>query len=537
MVPHPLLLPSALDADGVASMLERAARAERDGHRVVARNLYEEVLRCHLVLLSPRQITATFCGIARTYLDDGDHDAALDCLAAAVAVANVHQDDGALGTALNLQAVVHWQRGHPDRADELYVQAQEFAARAGDHRLTAMIRQNRGIIANIRGEFSQALTHYRASLSAYQAQERFAEACGVLNNIGMVHTDLEQWREAERAFAEAIEIADRAQDAVMRVRIDVNVAELAIARADYERARAVCEASLHRARALGDRRVEAELRKHLGVVARETGHYPRAEEHLAIADALATARGDVLLQAELARERADLFARQARFRETVQNLNRAHQLFAELRARHDLADIDRRTLRIESSFLDVVRQWGESIESKDAYTQGHCLRVADLACAIARRLGWSDRRLFWFRVGALLHDVGKIAIPAEILNKAGPLDPEEWVLMRSHPEAGVELLRGIDFPEDVIPVVLSHHEKWDGSGYPGGLAGDDIPLAARVLGLADVYDALATNRSYKPGMAHDAAMETMRRGIGTHFDPALFRVFDDVMNARYASAA
>lgn len=537
MFPAPPRLPVALDPDAVASMLDHAARAERDGHRVVARNLYEEALRYHLPALSGNQIASILCGIARTYHDDGDSDAALDCLAAAATVADAYGEQASLGAALNLEAVIRWQRGDPDHADELYVRAQELAARAGDLRLTAMIRQNRGVIANMRGEFSQAIRHYRASLAAYHEQGRLAEACGVLNNIGMVHTDLEQWREAERAFSEAIDLAERSSDAVMRLRIDVNVAELAIARGDYDRARAVCDAALLRARALGDRRVEAELRKHLGVVARETGHYPRAEEHFAIADALALARSDVLLQAELARERADLFARQARFRETVQNLNRAHQLFSELRARHDLADVDRRTLRIESTFLDVVRQWGESIESKDAYTQGHCLRVADLACAVARRLGWSDRRLFWFRVGALLHDVGKIVIPAEILNKAGPLDPEEWVLMRSHPEAGVELLRGIDFPEDVIPIVLSHHEKWDGTGYPAGLAGEAIPLAARVLGLADVYDALTTNRSYKRGMTHETALATMRSEAGTHFDPELFRVFEGVVDGRFGAAA
>jgi putative nucleotidyltransferase with HDIG domain len=161
--------------------------------------------------------------------------------------------------------------------------------------------------------------------------------------------------------------------------------------------------------------------------------------------------------------------------------------------------------------------------------------VADIGCAIAKRLGMNERRLFWFRVGALLHDVGKIAVPAEILNKPGRLTSEEWALMRSHPEAGVELLRGIDFPEDVIPIVLSHHEKWNGAGYPHGLAGESIPLAARVLGLADVYDALTTNRSYKPGMSHDVAMQTMRQDAGTHFDPALFAEFEAVMAARHVA--
>jgi HD-GYP domain-containing protein (c-di-GMP phosphodiesterase class II) len=122
--------------------------------------------------------------------------------------------------------------------------------------------------------------------------------------------------------------------------------------------------------------------------------------------------------------------------------------------------------------------------------------------------------------------VGKIDIPPDILNKPGRLTSDEWALMRSHPEAGVELLRGIDFPEDVLPIVLSHHEKWDGSGYPHGLAGEAIPVSARMLGLADVYDALVTDRSYKKGLPHEEAMEIMRRSVNTHFDPELFPQFE-----------
>jgi putative nucleotidyltransferase with HDIG domain len=362
--------------------------------------------------------------------------------------------------------------------------------------------------------------------------------CGVLNNIGMVHTDLGQWKDAVEAFNEAISESAAIGDMVTRVLIDVNVAELSIAQEKFAEARVVCAASLRRARSIGDVHAEAELLKQLGVVARETGRPDVAERHFDRADAIARARENVLLQAEVARERSEMLTRQGRFRETVQNLNRAHQLFAQLRAQRDLRDVDRRTLRVEGTFLDVVRRWGESIESKDAYTQGHCVRVADLACAVARRLGWDDRRLFWFRVGALLHDVGKIDIPAEILNKPDRLTSEEWALMRSHPEAGVELLRGIDFPDDVLPVVLSHHEKWDGSGYPHGLSGEATPLSARILGLADVYDALVTDRSYKKGFPHARALEIMRGDVNTHFEPALFAEFEIAVSdwrARWAA--
>jgi putative nucleotidyltransferase with HDIG domain len=201
-----------------------------------------------------------------------------------------------------------------------------------------------------------------------------------------------------------------------------------------------------------------------------------------------------------------------------------------LRARRELADVDRRTAVLESDFLEVVRKWGESIESKDLYTQGHCVRVADLSCALWARAGTGDdTSLFWFRIGALLHDVGKLMVPAEVLNKPGKLTDEEWALVQRHPSAGVELLADIEFPWDVRPIVESHHERWDGKGYPHGLAGEDIPLTARVLCIADVYDALTSERSYKKAFTHDEALEIMRRDVGKQFDPNLFGTFETIV--------
>jgi len=236
--------------------------------------------------------------------------------------------------------------------------------------------------------------------------------------------------------------------------------------------------------------------------------------------------------AETSREQAEVHRRQGRNRETLQALNKAHQLFTQLRARRDLADVDRQTTHLEGEFIDVVRRWGESIEAKDRYTQGHCERVADLACALAARTGFDERTLFWFRIGALLHDVGKLIIPAEVLNKPTKLNDEEWALMRRHPEAGVELLAGIEFPWDVRPLIESHHERWDGRGYPHGLAGEAIPLTARILCLADVFDALTSQRSYKQSMPIADAMEIMRRDVGRAFDPVLFEAFEQVVAER-----
>jgi putative nucleotidyltransferase with HDIG domain len=217
------------------------------------------------------------------------------------------------------------------------------------------------------------------------------------------------------------------------------------------------------------------------------------------------------------------------------HLNRGHRIFTQLGAKRDVADIDRRNARLERHFLEAVRHWSGSIESKDRYTQGHCERVADLACALALRAGLEARELFWFRIGAIVHDVGKLIIPSDILNKPGKLAPDEWELIKRHPVAGVEMLSDMDFPGDVIPMVRSHHERWDGQGYPDQLAGEAIPRSARMLCIADVYDALTSKRSYKGALAHDAAMIVMKGDSGTQFDPELFAQFEEMMKTRTPS--
>jgi putative nucleotidyltransferase with HDIG domain len=226
-----------------------------------------------------------------------------------------------------------------------------------------------------------------------------------------------------------------------------------------------------------------------------------------------------------------------RERETLQALNTSHRLFNELRAQRDLADVSRRMRGLEQRFHDIVSAWARSIESKDPYTLGHCERVADYACTILREIDNDESTMFWFRIGALLHDVGKINVPTEVLNKPGKLTPEERALMESHPVAGVELLKDIEFPWDVVPMVRSHHERWDGRGYPDCLTGEAIPLHARVLALADVFDALTTDRPYRPAFTPHEAVRMMRDDAGRAFDPALFAVFERVVPSFHAFVA
>jgi putative nucleotidyltransferase with HDIG domain len=161
-----------------------------------------------------------------------------------------------------------------------------------------------------------------------------------------------------------------------------------------------------------------------------------------------------------------------------------------------------------------VREWGQSIESADSYTYGHCERVAQRAVAVARRLKLDDTAQTTIRLGAYLHDLGKVRVPHEVLNKPGPLTREEFEIVQMHPIWGLELLASVEFPWDLKPIIRWHHERYDGTGYPDRLRGDEIPVAAQIVGIVDVYDALTTARSYRPAMSHEAAMTEIERCRG-----------------------
>jgi putative nucleotidyltransferase with HDIG domain len=518
-----------LSVGGLPAAMERGQALEHHGQREDARRVYEQALHDGSAT-SATDAALLLRLVARTYLHDADYASAIDCAVAALAVAEQTHNEAGRGHAINFLAVVEWKQGNLDEASRLYHLARESATRSGEARLAAMIASNLGIIANVRGEEQQAREYYESCLALSRSGGRADQVIAALCNLGQLNTQSGRLDVADRHLAEAQEVATVIGDRSMLITIELHVAKLRIKQGDLEGARRSCEHTRGIIAQIGDSREAGEVEYVHGIVARASGNALAAEQHFLRAEEIGIARQDMILQGEIARELSELYRSQGRNRQTLQRLNHAHRLFAQLRARRELADVDRRTAKLENDFLDVVRKWGESIESKDIYTQGHCVRVADLACALWMKVNTNDdTSLFWFRIGALLHDVGKLMVPAEVLNKPGKLTDEEWAMVRGHPSAGVELLADIEFPWDVRPIVESHHERWDGKGYPHGLAGESIPLTARVLCVADVYDALTSVRSYKRAFTHDEAMEIMRQDVGKQFDPALYAAFEDVM--------
>lgn len=180
---------------------------------------------------------------------------------------------------------------------------------------------------------------------------------------------------------------------------------------------------------------------------------------------------------------------------------------------------------VKRTFFETVEALAEAIEKKDHYTGGHTKRVVYYSMCIAKYLDLTADELERIRLGAILHDVGKIGIEDKILKKQAPLDPAEWKVMQTHPELGFDIMSRVQGLKDVISGMRYHHERWDGKGYPLGLAGEEIPLLARVIAVADTYDAMVSTRPYRKGLDPKVAFDEIVRYRGTQFDPLVVDAF------------
>ena len=226
------------------------------------------------------------------------------------------------------------------------------------------------------------------------------------------------------------------------------------------------------------------------------------------------------LRARLARLEREAAARERQLEAYAADLR---EVFKQERARAQ---------ELRRSYKATVLALANAVEARDAYTGRHAQRVAAYGLRIAHAAGVEVDAQVEF--GFLLHDIGKVAVPDAILFKPGPLTPEEFTLMAAHPTIGWEILRHIDFLDDAKTVVRHHHERWDGAGYPDGMAGEAIPLHARVFALADALDALTTDRPYRAAVSWAAARETIRADAGSHFDPAIVAAYDTVPDEAFA---
>ena len=512
-----------LDIAPITDVLDAARAAEEAGRWDDALSIYQNALdQWHADGGAP--VCELLRKIGLVHYFRGDFDVALNLFESSRRIASENGIDSQVASATNCLGVVHQALGQIDLAEQLYKTARMLADLLGDERLTVLTEQNLGTIASIRGETLIALQCYQIVLKRYKALNDAVGAARALNNIGMAYVDLNRLADAETAFDTALDFADTTPDAETLGTVQLNRAELYVKLERFDDARACCDQAFEIFARLESKSGLGETYKAYGVLFRESGKLHLAEAHLSLVAELAQAADHPLLEAEAESEYALVHLAQGRSRDALKSLNRAHRLFGDLKARRELIDINRQLDKLEQTYLQVVQIWGESIEAQDHYTAGHCIRVADYTCKLAEAAGFDGRDLTWLRMGAFLHDVGKTTIDAAVLNKPCGLDPRQWEEMRKHTVAGDQIVAELGFPYDIRPMVRSHHERWDGMGYPDQLAGEQIPLTARILCIADVYDALTTTRSYRPAHSAADALAIMKKETGA-FDPMLLALF------------
>ncbi|MBW3630618.1 MAG: tetratricopeptide repeat protein, partial [Gemmatimonadetes bacterium] len=400
-----------------------------------------------------------------------------------------------VGSALICHANLEMVRGDLDSAADLYLQAREIALERDQERSVAIIDQNLGIIANIRGNVALALLSYRSASERFKRLEDDTNAARALMSMGMAHVDLSEWDAADSCFTESAASAERSGDALMSGNVELNRAELHLKRRRWDAARESVDQSLSVFNRLRTKPNIAEAYKFYGVLFRETGKPEQSDTHFALSLGMAESCENRLLQAETQLEWAILHLEEQRKQEGVLYLNRALGLFREMKANREVVDIQRRLDRLTEMYLPAVNGWGAELsESKDPYQNGHAQRVAAYSVMLAREVGVSGWDLSILNIGAHIHDVGNVAVPAEVLRKEEALNDNEREIMQVHAILGESMAERLHFPEEVRPIIRSHHERWGGHGYPDGLAGEKIPFAARIVSIADVFDALTSPR-------------------------------------------
>ncbi len=186
--------------------------------------------------------------------------------------------------------------------------------------------------------------------------------------------------------------------------------------------------------------------------------------------------------------------------------------------------------KLQKTFEAVVFALAETIEQRDKYTGGHTKRVTEYSVLIGEALGLSKKEIYTLKIAAILHDIGKIAVPDQILNKPGRLTDEEFAYIKIHPVAGEEILKHIPELKEEIKGIKYHHERWDGRGYPEGLKGEEIPFIARIIAVADTFDAMTSNRPYRKALPLEVAFEEIKKCAGTQFDPEVAEAFLKIQN-------
>ncbi|GGL97294.1 tetratricopeptide repeat protein [Deinococcus aerophilus] len=419
---------------------------------------------------------------------------------------------------------IHQIRHEYAQAAGAFEQGMAAAQRAGHTANEIAGLTGMGLVARDRGEHREALQLLLQALRLAQTSGRRYNEAEILDNLGQVYVGLGQRTLALETFGQALSLSRELGALPSEQNTLVHLARLQAEDGQLEQAAAHFERALTCARQSGSDRAALEIHEHLGEVLQRLGHFEQAARQFREALNLERSlhdqdRHDAFqnLTAQLEVERAKHQA------ETYRLMNQTSQ-----QARSEAEQqVQKRTADLEQAQREIITRLGLVGEYRDDKTGSHTQRVSQLAAALAQAIGLPPAEVELIRLAARLHDIGKIGVPDVILLKTGKLTAEEFTIMKHHTTIGARVLEGgqSDLTRMAEEIALTHHERWDGSGYPQGLQGDRIPLTGRIVAIVDVWDALTTERSYKAAWSREEAWREMAAQSGRHFDPYLIEVF------------
>ncbi|MBD3257017.1 tetratricopeptide repeat protein [candidate division GN15 bacterium] len=473
----------------------------------------------------------TFTQIGQLLGKQGDHDRALGYHQRAINACKRLDDTTGWCKALRNLGVTYIELGEFEEAESTYKNAVALAGKLGDRRLYADLINNLGAIMNMKGNWERSLKLYEESLAIYIEEGEVRKSAYTKNNIGITLAERGRNDDAFTHFKDAYATATQIKDSALTLIVDINLADLYLKRRDITNARLHCMKAddyLEKHNLVNGNLVE--VRKLDGLITAAEGNDERAIDVLSEALELALDIGARYLEAEVLYDRGTLMKRLGRHFDALNDLESSYHIYTTLKADSKREQTEANIDSIEGLYLEIFESMANEVDRKDKYTKGHSDRVASLSLLLAKELGLRSNLVKTVVAGALLHDIGKLRIDDEILKKPGRLTDDEFAEIKKHAEYGVEVIRDKEFPWDLRPLILHHHEHYDGNGYPLGLRGEDIPLGARIVCIADVFDALTSDRVYRKAFAPKKALEIMEEESGTTFDPVMLKCFARMIN-------
>lgn len=540
----------------------RYRKGEADGNRLmgvsngVRSNYFESMKYFNIAgdiyaeLDDKRGMAATFSNIGVVFGSQSRFDLAIDQHLKALAIFEEIDDRNRIAHSLNSIGVIFRKRNNLERAEEYYRKALRIREETGDLAGLSMSYNNMGILAKEKGDLERALDYHNKSL---KLKEELGDKLGIsvsYSNIGDIQMELKEYTSALEYYRKSLSIVEELEDELGISNNCKLIGHVMVLLEKYDEALEYLERGLRISTRIGTRICESDCYKEFSNLYKSMGDYERAflffkkhssltQEIFSEKSAETIAKLQIRYENEQKEKEAELYylrnvdlRREIYDRKLVESQLVAQERLLEERVRDRTIELQQSMKKLKKSVEGTIHTLSKIIESKDPYTAGHLLRVAELAKLMAIEMGFSDERIEAIYMISLVHDIGKISIPQEILSRPGKLSELEQQIVRTHPQTGYDILSNVEFPWPVADVILQHQELYDGSGYPNRLKGNEILIEARIIAVADVIESMTSHRPYRSIPGIEKAIEEITQNSGILYDPEVVEVCTKIIRRK-----